>query len=71
VEVIVIDFIKTQIEISEKLFQAMSQDNKQWQGQVNLWADLNKSLLEKIKERDETIQHLRAKLQAYEASESL
>jgi hypothetical protein len=71
VEVTVIDFIKTQIEISEKLFQAMSQDNKQWQGQVNLWADLNKSLLEKIKERDETIQQLRAKLQAYEASESL
>lgn len=66
-----IDFIKTQIEISEKLFQAMSQDNKQWQGQVNLWADINKSLLEKIKERDETIRQLRAKLQAYEASESL
>ena len=66
-----IDFIKSQIAISEKLFEAMSQDSKVRQEQLNLWAGVNKSLLDKIEERDKMIAELRGRLQAYEASEAL
>lgn len=66
-----IDFIKSQIAISEKLFEAMAQDGKIRQEQLGLWAGVNKSLLDKIEERDKTIAQLRGKLQAYEASEAL
>ena len=65
------EFMQKQFEMSEKLLNAMVFDQKQRIDQYDVWAVMNAELLKKIDRRDKIIAELRAKLQAYEASEAL
>jgi hypothetical protein len=63
--------IQKQLEISEQLFEMMRRDHKERMNQVLVWADMNESLLHKLKQRDEEIERLKALLKAYETVEKL
>ena len=61
------NYIQGQIEASERLLKVMEADHKESESQnVYLAATVN-SLMEKLKERDETIVKLRARLNAIQA----
>jgi len=61
------NYIQGQIEASERLLKVMELDHKERESQnVYLAATVN-SLMEKLKERDETIVKLRARLNAIQA----
>jgi hypothetical protein len=45
-----IGYIQKQIETSEKLFEMMRTDHKERLNQTFIWADMNESLLRKLKE---------------------
>jgi hypothetical protein len=63
--------IQKQLEISEQLFEMMRRDHKERMSQVLVWADMNESLLHKLKERDEEIERLQGLLKAYQTVEKL
>lgn len=63
--------IQKQLDISEQLFEMMRRDHKERMSQILVWADMNESLLHKLKERDEEIERLRSLLQAHETAEKL
>jgi hypothetical protein len=66
-----IGYIQKQIETSEKLFEMMRTDHKERLNQTFIWADMNESLLRKLKERDEEISRLQGLLKAHETAEKL
>jgi hypothetical protein len=49
----------------------MRRDHKERMGQVLVWADMNESLINKLKERDEEIERLQGLLKAYQTAENL
>ena len=63
--------IQKQLDVSEQLFEMMRRDHKERMSQVLVWADMNESLLHKLKEREEEIERLRNLLQAHETAEKL
>lgn len=63
--------IQKQLDVSEQLFEMMRRDHKERMSQILVWADMNESLLHKLKERDEEIERLRSLLQAHETAEKL
>jgi hypothetical protein len=63
--------IQKQLDVSEQLFEMMRRDHKERMSQVLVWADMNESLINKLKERDEEIERLRGLLQAHETAEKL
>jgi len=63
--------IQKQLDISEQLFEMMRRDHKERMSQVLVWADMNESLLHKLKERDEEIERLQSLLKAYQTVEKL
>jgi len=63
--------IQKQLDISEQLFEMMRRDHKERMGQVLVWADMNESLISKLKERDEEIERLQGLLKAYQTAENL
>jgi hypothetical protein len=63
--------IQKQLDISEQLFEMMRRDHKERMGQVLVWADMNESLINKLKERDEEIERLQGLLKAYQTAENL
>jgi hypothetical protein len=63
--------IQKQLDVSEQLFEMMRRDHKERMGQVLVWADMNESLLNKLKERDAEIERLQGLLKAYQTAEKL
>jgi hypothetical protein len=63
--------IQKQLDISEQLFEMMRRDHKERMDQVLVWADMNESLINKLKERDEEIERLQGLLKAYQTAEKL
>lgn len=63
--------IQKQLDISEQLFEMMRRDHKERMGQVLVWADMNESLISKLKERDVEIERLQGLLKAYQTAEKL
>jgi len=63
--------IQKQLDISEQLFEMMRRDHKERMNQVLVWADMNESLLHKLKERDAEIERLQGLLKAYQTVEKL
>jgi len=63
--------IQKQLDISEQLFEMMRRDHKERMGQVLVWADMNESLINKLKKRDEEIERLQGLLKAYQTVEKL
>ena len=64
-----IDFIEQQIQASERMFKVMFEDHKERMEGLQMWADMNVSLIKKLEERDAEIEKLRAKIVALEAAE--
>jgi hypothetical protein len=63
--------IQKQLDVSEQLFEMMRRDHKERMGQVLVWADMNESLINKLKERDAEIERLQGLLKAYQTVEKL
>lgn len=66
-----IDFIKTQLEASERLFNMMKEDHNTRMAEIEHWANVTKSLLHKIEERDAQIARLRTDHAPIEIQEEL
>ena len=66
-----IDFIEQQIQASERMFKVMFEDHKERMEGLQMWADMNVSLIKKLEERDAEIERLRAKILALEAAEAI
>ena len=66
-----IDFIEQQIQASERMFKVMFEDHKERMEGLQMWADMNTSLIRKLEERDAEIERLRAKIIALEAVEAI
>lgn len=66
-----IDFIEQQIQASERMFKVMFEDHKERMEGLQMWADMNTSLIRKLEERDAEIEKLRAKIVALEAAEAI
>lgn len=60
------DFIDRQMETSDKLFKAMFEDHKERMRDLIMWAELDASLIKKLKERDEEILRLKARVSELE-----
>lgn len=60
------DFIDRQMETSDKLFKAMFEDHKERMRDLIMWAELDASLIRKLKERDEEIIRLKARVSELE-----
>jgi hypothetical protein len=56
------DFFKRNIEISERLFEAMRADHFARQADMEIWTNTCKSLLGKLEARDREIRKLRVEL---------
>ena len=54
-----IEFIQKQIEASERLFEVMRKDHNDRMAEMEHWARTTQSLIEKLHERDMTINMLR------------
>ena len=54
-----IEFIQKQIEASERLFEVMHKDHNDRMAEMEHWARTTQSLIEKLHERDMTINMLR------------
>ena len=65
------DFMKSQIDIAERMFKMMADDHKERVEAITTWAEMNIGLMRKLDERDKRIADLEAKLKAYETSEKL
>lgn len=65
------DFIYQQLQASERLFNMMKDDHKTRMAEIEHWANVTKSLLHKIEERDETITRLRSEHASLEVQEEM
>lgn len=65
------DFIYQQLQASERLFNMMKEDHKTRMAEIEHWANVTKSLLHKIEERDETIVRLRSEHAPLEVQEEM
>ena len=65
------DFLKTQIDVAERMFKMMVEDHKERVESINTWAEMNIGLMRKLDERDKRIEELEAKLKAYQTVEKL
>ena len=61
------DFIQTQIEASERLYQMMLSDHKERVRDMVVWSETSVSLMNKLKQRDEEIIKLRAEIAVLKA----
>lgn len=66
-----IDFIEKQMEASDRMFKMMFDDHMERLEGLQMWANMNASLIKKLEERDAEIEKLRAKLLAFETAEAL
>lgn len=55
-----IDFIQKQLEATDRLLKSMEQDHKERMEVVQLWAQMNANLIQKLADRDKLIEELRA-----------
>lgn len=56
------NYIQHQLEVSERLFTLMRDDHQKRMEDITHWAETCSSLIEKLRERDETILSLRIQL---------
>jgi hypothetical protein len=56
------DFMQTQIEASERLYNMMLEDHKERVRDMAMWADTSVSLMRKLDERDAEIKKLREEI---------
>ena len=70
-EDIVIEFIRKQLEASERLYRVMAEDNQIRAHNLQMWVDMTESFQKKLAERDAEIERLRSKLSQYEIGEKL
>jgi hypothetical protein len=61
------DFMQTQIEASERLYNMMLEDHKERVRDMAMWADTSVGLMRKLDERDAEIVKLRAEIVALKA----
>jgi hypothetical protein len=61
------DFMQTQIEASERLYQMMLNDHKERVRDMVVWSETSVSLMNKLKQRDEEIIKLRAEIAVLKA----
>jgi hypothetical protein len=66
-----IDFIEKQLQASDRMFKMMFEDHVERLEGLQMWADMNTNLIKKLEERDAEIKRLRAKLLAFETSETI
>jgi cell shape-determining protein MreC len=71
VEDIVIEFIRKQLEASERLYRVMAEDNQLRAHNLQMWVDMTADYQKKLAERDAEIERLRSKLSQYEIGEKL
>jgi hypothetical protein len=65
------DFMATQIEIAERMFNMMAEDHSERIEAMKMWMDVNTSLVRKLEERDKLIDELRAELRQYKTADKL
>jgi hypothetical protein len=65
------DFLKTQIDVAERMFKMMAEDHKERVESINTWAEMNIGLMRKLDERDKRIAELEAELKTYRAAEKI
>lgn len=65
------DFIYQQLQASERLFNMMKEDHSTRMAEIEHWANVTKSLLHKVEERDETILRLRSEHASLEVQEEI
>ena len=65
------DFMKSQIDIAERMFKMMVEDHKERVESINTWAEMNIGLMRKLDERDKRIAELEAELKTYRAAEKI
>jgi hypothetical protein len=65
------DFLKTQIDVAERMFKMMVEDHKERVESINTWAEMNIGLMRKLDERDKRIADLEAELKTYRAAEKI
>jgi hypothetical protein len=61
------DFMQTQIEASERLYQMMLNDHKERVRDMVVWSETSISLMNKLKQRDEEIIKLRSEIAVLKA----
>ena len=66
-----IDFIEKQMQASDRMFKMMFEDHVERLEGLQMWADMNTNLIKKLEERDAEIKRLRAKLLAFETTETI
>jgi len=66
-----IDFIEKQMQASDRMFKMMFEDHVERLEGLQMWADMNTNLIKKLEERDAEIKKLRAKLLAFETTETI
>jgi len=62
------DFMQTQIEASERLYNMMLEDHKERVRDMAMWADTSVGLMRKLDERDAEIKKLREEIAILKAS---
>lgn len=66
-----IEFIRKQLEASERLYRVMAEDNQLRAHNLQMWVDMTADYQKKLAERDAEIERLRSKLSQYEIGEKL
>ena len=66
-----IEFIRKQLEASERLYRVMAEDNQIRAHNLQMWVDMTADYQKKLTERDAEIERLRSKLSQYEIGEKL
>ena len=66
-----IEFIREQLEASERLYCVMAEDNQLRAHNLQMWVDMTADYQKKLAERDAEIERLRSKLSRYEIGEKL
>jgi hypothetical protein len=64
-------FIEVQVAAADRLYQLMMDDHKERVQDMQLWVDMNSSLIKKLEDRDREIDRLRAEINALRAGEAL
>ena len=65
------DFLKTQIDVAERMFKLMAEDHKERVEAITTWAEMNIGLMRKLDERDKRIKELETELKAYKTAEKI
>ncbi len=64
-------FIEVQVAAADRLYQLMMDDHKERVQDMQLWVDMNASLIKKLEDRDKEIDRLRAEINALRAGEAI